>query len=57
MLSDIYIERDVDGRIIRIGFSQTFYNIIKKHPSVLKDILKNIEIASHTEEEEDGRNN
>ena len=52
MIRDIYIERNKDGQIISIGFSQTFCSIINRHPSVAIEILKKIEIVSHTMEEE-----
>lgn len=51
MIKDIYIERNKDGQIISIGFSQTFCDIIRKQPSVAKEILKNIEIVPHTVED------
>ena len=48
MIRDIFIERNYYGQIISIGFSQTFCDNMSKHPSVLKDILKKVEIVSHT---------
>lgn len=53
MTRDIYIERNKYGQIISIGFSQTFCEIMYKHPSVAKEILKKIEIVSHPMEVED----
>ena len=50
MIRDIYIERNKDGQIISIGFSQTFCGIIHKQPSVAKEILKKIEFVPNTEE-------
>ena len=47
MIKDIYIERNNDGQIIGIGFSQTFCDIMQKHPSVAKEILKKVEFVSH----------
>lgn len=50
-IRDIYIERNEYGEVISIGFSQTFCDIMQKHPSVAKEILKKIEIVSHTRKE------
>lgn len=51
MIRDIYIERNEDGQIISIGFSQTFCDIMSKHPSLAKEVLKKIEIVPHTVED------
>ena len=57
MIRDIYIERNKQGQIISIGFSQTFCEIILKRPSVAVAILENIEIVSHTDEKEEDNEN
>lgn len=57
MIRDIYIERNEYGEVIAIGFSQTFCDIMHKHPSVAKEILKKVEIVSHTAEDSVRRKN